>query len=543
MLPALSRRRRAAALGAAGVVLFAGELAAAPARPHGQVMGDGLRALGGGAAPGDLLGPGPAPTLPGQVCAAGDTVFGIDVSYYQGDIDWNAVAGDGVKFAWVRVSHSTQFEDPKFAANLAGARAAGIHTGVYQYFEPGQDPIAQAQLLLDRTGPLQPGDMPPMIDVESKDTVPKAQYADAIRAWLDHVEAATGTVPFIYTGYYYWNDNVGSGEFADHPLWIANYNPGCPLVPDAWATWVAHQTCDCGMVAGIGGAVDTDLFNGDEEQLNAYSVGAAVCGDGKCGPGEDPFSCAVDCPPCGVIPPEGATIDNGAACYELGGDPQYWREEAAGQGGSLRWTNATDFAEPDNFAVFHLDFAQAGQYALSVWIEPPYGETKLAKYVVHHADGETPVMVDQSAVSGWVALGSFNFAAATDHYVRIDDNTGEAPALEASIVLDAMQVLPVVMEGETEAGGSGSGGTGTGVGSEGSGAESTSGGPAATSTGEAGSSSGAAGEAGGAALPPGYGEHGCGCRGGGGAGLWGLLGLLGLLGRRRRVRSGSRRAG
>jgi MYXO-CTERM domain-containing protein len=517
--------RCAAAAAVVGAVLWAGELAAAPklARPHGNVMGDGL----------DLLAPSPGPALPGKVCAAGDTVFGIDVSYYQGDIDWQAVAGDGVKFAWVRVSHSTQFKDPKFAANLAGARAAGIHTGVYQYFEPGQDPIAQAQLLLDLTGPLLPGDMPPMIDVESKDTVPKAQYADAIRAWLDHVEAATGVVPFIYTGYYYWNDNVGTAEFADYPLWIANYNPGCPLVPDAWATWTAHQTCDCGQIAGIDGAVDTDLFNGDEEALMGYAVGGAVCGDGKCSFGEDAYLCAADCPPCGVIPPEGATIDNGAACYELYGDPQYWRDEAVGHGGSLVWTHATELAEPSNYAVFRLDFAQAGEYALSVWIEPPFGETKQAKYVVHHADGETAVMVDQSAASGWVSLGSFNFAAATDHYVRIDDNTGELLDLEVSIVLDALQVLPVPVAGDTEAASSSGGGEATGIGSEGSGAGSSSGEVLVPTTGGASSSSGGSTGVGGAALPPGYGEQGCGCRGAPGGAGFGWLVLLGLVRRRR----------
>lgn len=513
-----------------GAAAAPGRVVTLATRPHGNVMGDGLQ----------LAQPGPAPELPGKVCAAGPTVPGIDVSYYQGDIDWNAVAGDGIKFAWVRVSHSTNFLDPKFAANLAGARAAGIHTGVYQYFEPGEDPVAQAQLLLDLTGPLQPGDMPPMIDVESKDTVPKAQYVAAIHAWIDTVAAATGTVPFIYTGYYYWNDNVGSAEFADNPLWIANYNPGCPLVPDAWATWVAHQTCDCGNIAGIAGAVDTDLFNGDEAALELYAVGMPECGDLKCDGGEDPYGCPMDCPPCGIIPPEGATIDNGAACYELYGDQQYWREEAVGQGGSLRWTNATDFADPSNYAIFRLDFAQAGEYELEVWIEPPFGETKMGKYVVHHAGGETPVVVDQSAASGWVSLGSFEFAANTDHFVRIDDNTGEPQAGEVSIVLDAMLVAPVVMEGETGAGSSSGGAEATGIGGEGSGGSSSGDGVVPT-TGEVGSSSssGGTGGPGGAALPPGYGDDGCGCRGGGGeaAGL-GWLVLLAV--RRRRTRASSR---
>src|SRR5687767_1631544 len=101
-------------------MLFAPEL---PERSHGNVMGDGLGLT--------------VETDPqaGAVCADGETVFGIDVSYYQGDIDWNAVAADGVKYSIIRVSHSLQFFDPQFDANLAGSRAAGIHTGVYQFFE------------------------------------------------------------------------------------------------------------------------------------------------------------------------------------------------------------------------------------------------------------------------------------------------------------------------------------------------------------------------------------------------------------------------
>ena len=293
LVPALAP---ALALALTGLAARTGAAAPLQSRPYGHALGDGLRAQ-------LELQDAPGPVSPAKVCAKGETTFGIDVSYYQGDIDWNAVAASGVVFAWVRVSHSTNFEDPKFAANLAGARAAGIHTGVYQYFEPSEDPIAQADLLLNNLGPLMPGDMPPMIDVESQDPVAPGAYADAIQAWLDHIEQATGVVPFIYTGYYYWNDNVASDAFAGYPLWIANYGATCPLVPDAWASWTMHQYCDCGDVPGISGNVDVDKFNGTADELLGYAVGGAVCGDAKCVFGEDPVGCPSDCPPCGVIAP------------------------------------------------------------------------------------------------------------------------------------------------------------------------------------------------------------------------------------------------
>ena len=138
------------ALGSASAAQAAPASLPAPSleRPYGNALGDGLR----------LSDHAPEPTQ-SVVCADGETLMGIDVSYYQCEIDWNSVAADGVTFAWVRVSHSLQFFDPQFEANLAGARAAGVHTGVYQYFEPSEDPVAQADLLLESMGPLLPGDV------------------------------------------------------------------------------------------------------------------------------------------------------------------------------------------------------------------------------------------------------------------------------------------------------------------------------------------------------------------------------------------------
>ncbi|MCX4246540.1 GH25 family lysozyme [Paraliomyxa miuraensis] len=518
----LQEGTRGASIVGAGLVLsVAGssptEAAPLADRPHGNVMGDGLRGL---------VSP-PDPTA-GQVCAGPETLQGIDVSYYQGNIDWNAVAADGITFAWVRVSHSTQFFDPQFDANLAGARAAGIHTGVYQYFEPQEDPIAQAQFLLDHMGPLQPGDMPPMIDVESSDTVAPGPYADAIRAWLDHVEAATGVPPIIYTGYYYWNDNVGTDEFIDHPLWIANYNPGCPLIPDYWDTWTFHQYCACESIAGIAGAVDGDTFNGNLDDLMGLSVGSGVCGDGSCTFGEDPYECPADCPPCGVIGPDGGTIDDGDACMELHGPLEYWREEAAGQGGSLRWTHATDFDAPSNYAIWRLYFEESGLYSVEVHIQQPYGETQNAAYRIDHAGGQTVEMVDQSAEAGWVSLGDLMFEAGTDHSVRIDDDTGESVDLEVMIVADALRVTRLdggsVDDTAGETGLDPDGGTSSGVGDE-------DGLPGGTgSTGGGGSDTFAS---------PGQNDDGggCGCRSHGGTSGWAWSLLLGIAAvRRRRTR-------
>jgi MYXO-CTERM domain-containing protein len=490
----------------------------APERPYGNVMGDGLG-----------LSADDAPQA-GGVCAPGETQFGIDVSYYQGNIDWNAAAADGVKFAIVRVSHSLQFEDPEFEDNLSGARAAGIHTGVYQYFEPDEDPVAQADLLLNKMGPLMPGDLPPMIDVESTAGLGPGAINDAIHAWIDRVEGELGVKPIIYSGYYFWNDNVGSTDFGDYPLMLPWYGVECPGgVPTGWDMWTIHQYCDCGSVAGIAGNVDVNRFNGTEGDLEGLSF-APVCGDGECTGAEDPYTCADDCPPCGVVEPAGGTIDNGHNCYTLYGDTQFWHEEAQGEGGSLVWTHATAFDVAYNYAIWQLHFAESGRYELEVHIAQPFGQSKQAAYQVRHAGGDMAVTIDQSANAGWVSLGEFEFSAATDHTVRLDDNTGEPDTSSVQLVYDALRVTRLDLDPSGSDGGGETDPTEDG----GPGDESDDGGPG-DETGEPdpeGSSSGIDPTAG---LDEG--DDGCGCRTDarerGGAWLFALFGLALARSRRR----------
>ncbi len=203
------------------------------------------------------------------VCGAGPTVHGIDVSYYQGNIDWNAVAAAGHKFAIVRHSDG-YFHDPKFQQNWEGVRAAGMIRGVYQWFEPNQDPVRQADELVAAVGVLGPGDLPVMADVEEPGpNVPSpAVYAARLRVWVDRVRAGTGRDPMIYTGHYYWPQYLATTEFSDLPLVHAQYTSRpCPNIPDAWANWTIWQYSSTGSVPGIVGNVDMNRFNGTEAQL------------------------------------------------------------------------------------------------------------------------------------------------------------------------------------------------------------------------------------------------------------------------------------
>lgn len=354
------------------------------------------------------------------VCADGPTVDGIDVSKWQGTIDWTKVAASGIRFAFVRVSDGLTFQDGTFAQNWAGARGAGVIRGAYQYFRPGEDAVAQARLLIATMGPLQAGDLPPAIDIEDTDGETTSTLVAKIHQWVDTVEAELGVVPIVYTGKYFWNDYVGSGEFVDYPLWIPQYGPTCPDLPSPWTRWSFFQTSASGRVPGIQGAVDTNLFNGSLDDLVRFTV--------------------EDRPACSVVPPEGRVVDDGEPCFQAGGDPQYIRHETAGVGGSLQWTFTTSSERAANYGLWMLSFAEAGPYVFEVHTPAPFAQSQRASYQVRHQGKADTVLIDQSAVDGWSRVGEFDFSAGGDQWIRVDDNTGEPRSAETKLAFDAVRL-------------------------------------------------------------------------------------------------------
>ncbi len=223
-----------------------------------------------------------------EACAQhGTTTFGIDVSKWQSSIDWPAVQGDGVVYAFVRVSDGTQYVDEQFEANWQGTKAAGILRGPYQYFRPGQDAIEQAQLFVDKieqAGGFEVGDLPPVIDVETTDGMPTPQAVQAVEEWIAHVEANTGRRTIIYTGSYFWDDNSFGSSLSSYPLWTAHYtSAACPLVSDGWDHWTFWQYTSTGTVAGISGNVDENVFDGSLAQLEQFIQDSVIAGPADAG--------------------------------------------------------------------------------------------------------------------------------------------------------------------------------------------------------------------------------------------------------------------
>ena len=365
------------------------------------------------------------------VCGGGSTVKGIDVSYYQGTIDWTRVKNDGVRFAFLRVSDGTGFIDPKFPTYWAQSKAAGVVRGAYQYFRPNQDPIAQADLLIAKIGTLAPDDLPPVIDVEADGGLSPTQVAAKVKLWVDHVEAELGVTPIVYTGFYFWRDQVGAPAFAAaSPLWHAQYtSAACPNIPAPWGDWAFWQYTDSGAVDGIPGNVDMNRFNGTFADLMALTGGAPT----------EPTT------PCGTIPSTGGTIDDGDACFSGGGpEASMRRVTTAGEGSDLVWTHTTEDAAEANYGHWTLDLAAAGTYRVEVYTAAAYAESTSARYEVRANGTDSDVALDQTAADGWQSLGDYTFAAGGDQSVHLSDNTGELLADKVQLVFDAVRLTPVV---------------------------------------------------------------------------------------------------
>lgn len=205
-------------------------------------------------------------------CATGATIKGVDVSHFDGTVDWGAARRDGVSFAIIKATEGTSFVDNHFASNWANTRANGIVHGAYHFFRPKSDPVAQADFFVSVAGSPKSGELPPVIDLEVTDGLTAAQVASGARMFLQRVQQKTGRVPMIYTSVRVFNSLLGGpAGFGPYPLWVANWNVRCPNIPDPpWTRWTFWQSSATGTVAGFSDPVDVDRFNGTSADLMAF---------------------------------------------------------------------------------------------------------------------------------------------------------------------------------------------------------------------------------------------------------------------------------
>ncbi|MFC0776699.1 glycoside hydrolase family 25 protein [Flavobacterium sp. HJSW_4] len=199
-------------------------------------------------------------------------VVGIDVSEFQGKVDWEEVEildeKYPVQFVFIRATAGNDRVDRQFKRNWEGAKENKFMRGAYHYYRPNENSIEQADLFI-KTVKLQKGDLPPVLDIEK---LPKNQPLDSLKKglkrWLNKVEKHYQVRPIIYSGERYYSDFLKE-EFSEYLFWIANYNFYREKIEDDWLFW---QFTEKASLPGIKHRVDVNIYNGDLEQLHFITV-------------------------------------------------------------------------------------------------------------------------------------------------------------------------------------------------------------------------------------------------------------------------------
>lgn len=204
-------------------------------------------------------------------------VRGIDISHYQGAIDWSKVKTDGLSFVYVKATEGADGVDDQFAANWQGAAGAGLSRGAYHFYNFCKTGAEQAANFVAQV-PADADALPATIDLEESGdcgTMPdKAAFRKELADFVAKLKAAYGHTPILYVNYSIY-DKYFSGENDAYRLWIADTNHESPALPNN-ASWTMWQYGWHGSAAGISGEVDLDVFNGTPEMLAALPADNSV---------------------------------------------------------------------------------------------------------------------------------------------------------------------------------------------------------------------------------------------------------------------------
>ena len=202
----------------------------------------------------------------------GYTIYCIDVSRYQGTINWNRLRNAlidrlPIRFVIIKSTEGDSHIDTKFRDNFSNAKEHGFIRGVYHFWSNKSSARRQAYFFLAMVH-LQPGDLPPVLDVEHKPkNISTEEFQQNILTWLHIVEDRYHVKPIIYTYYKFKDQYLSDSRFDDYPYWIAHYYVHQMEYQGTWKFW---QHTDAGRLPGIKGYVDLDIYNGsfyDLQQL------------------------------------------------------------------------------------------------------------------------------------------------------------------------------------------------------------------------------------------------------------------------------------
>ncbi len=203
---------------------------------------------------------------------SGYQVHGIDVSHYQGDINWKMLEQTRqgqfpIQFIFMKATEGGDYSDDRFTANFDSARAHGFIRGAYHFYNPKTDANKQADFFIQSVK-LESGDLPPVLDIEKKGKDMKKLQSD-LKLWLRKVENHYGVKPIIYASYKFKTRYLNDSVFNTYPYWIAHYYVDSVRYEGDWKFW---QHTDVGTLPGIEEKVDLNVFNGGKNELDAFCI-------------------------------------------------------------------------------------------------------------------------------------------------------------------------------------------------------------------------------------------------------------------------------
>ena len=185
---------------------------------------------------------------------------GIDVSNWQGNINFAEVKSDGIQVVYIKASEGANYIDPFFEQNYQGAKENGLLIGVYHYLTATS--VEEARVQANFFGSVISGknlDCKLAMDFESFGNLNIDEINQISLVFLEQIQAITGKEPVVYSDTFNATNTFGS-QVANYPLWVAQYGVSEPTENGKWDTWVGFQFTDEGVVAGIDGFVDRDKF-------------------------------------------------------------------------------------------------------------------------------------------------------------------------------------------------------------------------------------------------------------------------------------------
>ncbi|MBQ8823363.1 MAG: glycosyl hydrolase family 25 [Lachnospiraceae bacterium] len=204
--------------------------------------------------------------------AGGCEVHGVDVSHYQGDIDWVVLQNQDMDFAYIKATEGSSSVDEAFAENWEEAAQTSLKIGAYHFFSFDSEGETQAENYIQTVGTLE-GKLIPVVDVEyygdkMENPPAKEQVILELTDMLQVLEQEYGVKPMIYTTYAVYYKYL-DGEFSDYPLWIRDvYLTPELLLNRQWTLWQYSDTAILDGYAGVERYIDKNVFAGNREALD-----------------------------------------------------------------------------------------------------------------------------------------------------------------------------------------------------------------------------------------------------------------------------------